>query len=385
LIEGSPGCGKTTLLKILALKILAGGGKVFYLPCSIVSKEFKNASLRTILKNFAQGSAPKSGSTKASVLILDGLDEASFDFSSRILSNAEDFQNVVVSSRNSFHTSIRGKSFRVSLSPFSDHERNLFFEKWFKNSTDLIAQAKHLIKTYPDIEIHTRLPLIATITVALLQNGMVPRTRAEIYSFRLELLLSKWDRFRGVDRLYVDNPDAKRRFLRHLAFQIHSSANRRRQVSLNEIKEIYENSLGTWGYKIDRNQLLNDLIVGSGVLFEEGESTYSLGHLTFQEHLVAEYLVETFSTEKISRLLGNDWWREPLNFYASIKGDITALIDYSINSLDYLAHVRQLADMALYAPYTGPGALHIVSESAQGVWLDESFENDVSNEDETID
>src|SRR5205823_9341729 len=203
----------------------------------------------------------------------------------------------------------------------------------FRNDANLVAQAQALINEYPDIDLHTRLPLIATITVALLLNGIVPKTRAEIYAYRLELLLSKWDHFRGVKRLYVDNPDAKRRFLRELAYRLHSALGRRRHVTLSQLISIYEQSLGAWGYNIDYRQLMNDLVIGSGVLIEEPVGYFSLGHLTFQEHLAAEYMVEKLSVEAVANLVGNDWWHEPLNFYASIKGDITALVNHMMGGV----------------------------------------------------
>ena len=108
-----------------------------------------------------------------------------------------------------------------------------------------------IIDKYPDIEEHTKLPLIATIVVSLLQNGLTPKTRAEVYDFRLNLLLSNWDRLRGVRRLAVDNPDAKRRFLRHLAYTIHALPERRRTFDLNDIQTAYEFALGRWGYNYD--------------------------------------------------------------------------------------------------------------------------------------
>lgn|GEM_PF-3348750 len=392
LVEGPPGCGKTTLLRTLAIKLLTDNRKVFYLACSTVSKRYKKAPLSNILKSFARGSSKKTSRMRDSVLILDGLDEASFDMSRLVFAGSKAFRNIVVSSRSSFQTMVRAESFRVVLSPFNNSERDLFFEKWFRNSPELISQVRELIEKYPDIDLHTRLPLIATIMVALLQNGIVPKTRAEIYAYRLELLLSKWDHFRGVNRLYVDNPDAKRRFLRELAFFIHSSGERRRYVMLNHLKIIYERSLGAWGYKIDYRQLVNDLVVGSGVLLEDPTGYFSLGHLTFQEHLAAEYLVEKISVERVSRLIGSDWWHEPLNFYASIKGDITDLIDHMMSGVDYMAQIRQLAEMAAYAPYTSPGALQCLTESLMELHGGKSLErkrqalqNDLDNNEEEDD
>jgi TIR domain/NACHT domain len=366
LVEGPPGCGKTTLLRILAINLLGKKHNVLYLQCSNISSTHKKKTLMEIVQEFAYESDKRESMYKESILVIDGLDEAPFDLSEKITLEYEKFANVIVSTRSAFETIIRNKFFHVALSPFNNRERDLFFEKWFKDEPELLIQAKELIKKYPDIDFHTRLPLIATITVALLQNGVIPKTRAETYGFRLDLLLSKWDKFRGVKRLFVDNPDAKRRLLRELAYNIHSSKARRRNIKLEELRDVYEKALGTWGYNVNFDKILHDLVVGSGVLIQERPGEYSFGHLTFQEHLVGEYIAKNFATKGIASLLGNDWWREPLNFYASIEGDITDLINYMMSDLDYLSHVKQLAKMTFYAPYTSPGAVqtlnHILME-----------------------
>src|SRR5205807_2707432 len=117
-----------------------------------------------------------------------------------------------------------------------------------------------------------------------------PKTRAEIYGMRLDLLLAGWDRARQVRRLIVDAPDAKRRFLRYVAFSIHSQTSRQRLIMRDQLRTIYDHSLGLWGYDHQFDQIIDDLVVGSGVLLQERVGVYSFGHLTFQEHLAGEYI-----------------------------------------------------------------------------------------------
>lgn len=375
LIEGPPGCGKTTLMRMLVVDLLSKNRQVRYVAAFNITPKDSRSSLKDIVQTYSQGSIGRSKDLKSAVLIIDGLDEAPFDLSGRILSSYLSFARVVVSARSTFSTSVRSEFFHIALSPFSKAERDQFFENWFKNDPLLIAQARDLISKYRDIDTHTRLPLIATIVVALLQNGIAPRTRSEIYAFRLDLLLSRWDRLRGVKRLLIDNPDAKRRFLRELAYHMHANYERRRNIDVGELRDVYERSLGSWGYRVSYEKILKDLVVGSGVLAEESPGVYSFGHLTFQEHLAGEHICKNYSIEQIAHLLGSDWWREALNFYASIKGDITELIDHMMSGLAYLAHVRQLAEMTHYAPYTSTGAVQslqdILKDSSDSNWIDD--------------
>jgi hypothetical protein len=362
LVEGMPGCGKTTLLKMLTLSVMGRRGDVIHIRCSEIGEEYISYDLDTILRKCGKGGTD---ATPGTLLIVDGLDEAAFDISGLLLEARERGLRIVASTRSAYHTRLRSTAFVVALAPFSSRERDAFFDKWFGSENELREQARDLVQTYRDIDIHTRLPLIATITGALLQSGIAPRTRSEIYGFRLDLLLSRWDKSRGVNRLNIDNPDAKRRFLRFLAHELHCAKPRKRTITSDELGNVYEKSLGEWGYRVGVKRVLDDLVLGSGVLFEERKELYSLGHLTFQEHLVAEYIVREYSEERIANLLGEDWWREPLRFYASMKGDIGNLLNYVMTSTQSLAYSKQLLGLARAAPYTAAGAVDAFLELAR--------------------
>jgi hypothetical protein len=174
---------------------------------------------------------------------------------------------------------------------------------------------------------------------------------------RLDLLLSRWDKARGVRRFAVDMPDAKRRFLRRLAYAMHASSKRRRMVTQDDLEAVYADSLGKWGYDQRFEDVLEDLVMGSGLLVQERPGVYSLGHLTFQEHLAGEYLSNSCTVAQVAERFNDDWWREPLNFYACIKGDITELVDRLLSWRRFGGQSEQLREMLTYAPYTSPGII----------------------------
>lgn len=366
LVEGLPGCGKTTLLRKIFVSSLKSNIPAIYLSCSSIDRKFKNKSLSEIIErqaiNYQNISNENLGNC---VLILDGLDESPFNLSDKIINEKLAVGKIVLSSRSSYITNLRKDFVSIKLAPFTHRERDEFFVNFFRQNTNDIDNVKKLCEKYPDIDYHTRLPLIASITAALLQNGYVPTTRTEIYNFRLDLLLSKWDNIRGVKRIEIDNPSAKKRFLTHLAYHVHISENRRRNIHEKDLLEVYDRSLGKAGYTWDFDTFINDLIKGHGLLFKISWDSYSFGHLSFQEHLVGEYLFETFSPAAIEQFLGNDWWQEPLIFWSSRKGDITELFEACMENPYYHAHVKQLKKMADCAPYTSPGIFDIFEESGQ--------------------
>jgi len=130
--------------------------------------------------------------------------------------------------------------------------------------------------------------------------------------------------------------------------------------------------LGKWGYDQSFQDVLNDLIISSGVLVEERSGVFSFGHLTFQEHLAGEYLAYSCTPRQVAAKYGDDWWREPLNFYACIKGDLTELAECLIYLGEFSGSSKQLAEMLTYAPYTSPGIM-------------EAFGTDSVEEDEDLD
>lgn len=357
LIEGMPGCGKTTLLKKLGRELLKQKKELWYVRCCSVGHEFKRKQLHDIIKTIGITCSRRSIPGKHSIIILDGLDEASFDLAKHIIKDASKYSKIIASSRTAYETAlIQAECFRIGLALFTPDERNMFFQKFFQNEPDLLSQAQELIKKYSDIDFHTRLPLIATIVVGLVSKGFHPTKKAEIYDMRLDLLLLEWDTVKGVSRIQIRDNEPKKRFLEFLAYKVHSFDGRCRMFDEHVIEDVYEAALGNRAHELDYEKMMRDLVVASGILVRERKGVYSFGHLSFQEHLAGRYIKEWLNVKDIYDLLGDDWWREPLNFYASLKGDITDLAQY-MQEQGGISEQRYLKEMIKYAPYTSRGAI----------------------------
>lgn len=361
LIEGQPGCGKTTLLRRLFVSLLEEKRSAVYVPCCKIDKSHIDGSLNKIIEKYGVGYAMGDDSSDLEVVILDGLDEAPFDLLDLISKVGDLYNNIVISSRSSYCTTIRGKYFNVMLAPFNTTERDAFFKKMLSDDEATYNKALHLFEEYPDVDEHTKLPLIATLTVSLLKSDIEPTTRSEIYNYRLKLLLSKWDHAKNVTRIKTDNPSAKLRFLEFLAFQTHSAKQRKRFFSESEMEDAFGKSLGSWGSKSDYDDFFHDLVKCNGIIHKISDNLYSFGHLSFQEHLAGEYLNKNSTVETIWSYLGNDWWCEPINFWASTRGSVTDLLDLIMDKpVHSRVDLKQLKEVIQYAPYTSPGAVDII-------------------------
>lgn len=65
----------------------------------------------------------------------------------------------------------------------------------------------------------------------------------------------------------------------------------------------------------------------------------------------------------VGHRVGDPWWREALNFWASIRGSIDDLLELLQKDERLIPHAQQVAEMAKYAPFTSPGAMEALRDS----------------------
>jgi hypothetical protein len=364
-VQGAPGAGKTTFARRLAISLLRNSQRVLFVPCSAVTPNLKNATLSDIAVKCSAPGTPTAWTLRNSVVIVDGLDEAPFDLSSAILADSKKCKHgIVATARAAFPTQLREDFATLEISGFTASDRNSFFQKWFKDDVGRRAAAERLVASYDDIDQHTRLPLIATLVAALVENDYAPTTRAEIYAQRLDLLLERWESVKGLRRLTVPKK-SQLRFLKHLAFIVHRrAAGRASRFGWDEIRDAFSTGLGRLGDQLDPEDLVNKLVVVSGVLQSDGKN-FTFGHLSFQEHLTGWYLVDYAKVDLVESLLGKQWWAEALNFYAGIGQDITELIERCEVRGSTPVHAAQLRTMLQHAPHTGSVAAEVLESTRQ--------------------
>jgi hypothetical protein len=176
----------------------------------------------------------------------------------------------------------------------------------------------------------------------------LPTNEVEMYEERFQLLLGRWEQAKGIVPLSSGRRRAYMQFLMELANHLHERQSRSaKRESVLRFAEYFRNE-NLYGFPKD---LINDCL-HRGVLVIDSDDSISFGHLVYQEFLVAKWLCEQQPVKLILAKLLVPWWRNALNFYAVLKGNISSLVKegadcgLSVNALNRLEEMLELAPLS---------------------------------------
>ena len=285
MIFGKPGAGKTTFLKHLAIQCVEGRFKPKLVPLFIPLKEFVEAPgqpslLNYLIQLFARyGVEPKTkikiglftklfGHYSTAVelflhqgrvlLLLDGLDEVKEFDKSRVLQQIKSFANqfrknpFIITSR----ITDKGYTFEqfteVEVADFDDKQIKTFATKWFQPKQDMVKAETFMERLNQDKnirELSTSPILLTLLCFVFEESGTFSSNRAELYKEGLDVLLSKWDMKRDIQRCQAYKQlslKQKEDLLSQIAFNTFELGTyffKKKSVE-REINEYIRNSLG---------------------------------------------------------------------------------------------------------------------------------------------
>lgn len=374
-VIGPPGCGKTTLLRHVALTLAANRQRRqrvrAYAPVLLFLRDHTAAVTRPdppplgrLLQDyFGDGGAfaglkPPAGwfekQLKAGkcLVLLDGLDEVAEVSQRRAVSAWVDTQirtypraRFVLTARPQGYTDapLERADVVLEVQPFDAAQVWCFVENWYLANEAMssggrvdagvrrraLDEAKDLmrrLRAVPALSALTVNPLLLTmIAMVHRYRGALPGSRVGLYSSICEVLLERWRQVRGIRDRYDLKAEQKLVVLRPLA--AHMMESRLRDIKTEDALPVITPPLERVGVPPeDAADFLTNLQDTSGLMVERESGLWSFAHLTFQEYLTAAHWLERKGADADWRaLVGDAWWHETLRLYAA-QGDATPLV-----------------------------------------------------------
>lgn len=357
LIQGDPGSGKTTLLKHFAYSVIQTGGKDIpdinlynVLPILVLLKEMKAFFAQAGDKTGMSGedilawyNCSKMGGILSAgqleqflkagkaIILLDGLDECESRYRDRVVDafcnlrpKYKDTKVVITSRPHGITGSAVNKcsSNKISILPLDTDQVKLFINKWFtyfypgssglgrKNAQAMIQE----IQGHQAIGNLIPNPLMLTAVCILYHDGKeLPEQRAELYKKFIDNMLYR--RF--------PDPEEVHDFLKTLAFRMHTknlkAVDKHIVISILGGKIKKKDDETDAEHKRRTEKHFDQLEPKCGLLrYDNGQ--YSFRHLTFQEFLTAQYMMDNYSDyiQAVRPFWEDEWYKEVVELFVSL-------------------------------------------------------------------
>ncbi|MCI0387473.1 MAG: TIR domain-containing protein [Acidobacteria bacterium] len=332
-IAGAPGCGKTTLMRWLALQVCDNDSKripIFVELKGLNQESFKSASVRleSVLFDHAVSETLKSLDATERlqsefarrlksgeiVALLDGLDEVRgweyfHHLCDAINRFAEDHgDNLIIFSSRPFALRDRrfGKAEEMEIAPFKHDQIALFLDHYYGEDEGRKLLPKLMS---PDLRDLVSVPtLIGAIIRRIRQSGKVETDRLKLYEAIVADLAWKFDSAKNVSRFKQNDEAAAMRrqdFLARLAFtrlfdeSLDQGKNAERLAfTTDDIKIAAQRFCRENRLNVDPYELATD-VIATPLLAEMAEDVWKFSHLTLQEYLAARALAAHPDCENI--------------------------------------------------------------------------------------
>jgi predicted NACHT family NTPase len=340
MVLGGPGIGKSTFLRKIGLEALKLDGYIQRkcIPVFLELKKFREETLdieQEIVKEFdicqfpAAAALVKSALDEGKLLILlDGLDEVPSRNLDKVIDHIENFVDKY--SQNSFVASCRIAAYRssfrrfrdVTIADFDDDQIEQFIKRWFSSTEDqslevaekyweMLNQSEH--KATKEL---AQTPLLLTFLCLIYdRKQMLPSKRSTLYGNALDIILYEWSAQKRIGRdsfhekLY---PDLEKILLAEIAYESFRQDELffSKETITTHISNFLADTIENPKY-LNADAVLTAIVVQQGILVKRATDAYSFSHLTLQEYLTAQHIVEKQLEEGLVRAhLTDESWRE---------------------------------------------------------------------------
>ncbi len=356
-VLGKPGAGKTTFLQHLAMQCNRGSFAANRVPIFVTLRDFADearAAGEFSLLRYLRDEFLTSGFADSSVLetllqagkvllLLDGLDEVLTQERRIIVQEirrlSEKYQQnlFVVTCRTATKAASLRRFTDVEMAPFTSDQMAAFAQKWFATLTkttlqDGQAQAVQFVKKLNLAE-NTPFRRLAVTPLFLhlacwvfYHQGKFPAKRSEFYKQCLDLLLSKWDETKGIERDEMSHGfllPQKLKLLSQLATVTFEQGDYFFAQQFIEqhisayLSDLPNASTEPEVLQLESEGILQAIELQHGLLTERVQGIFSFSSLTFQEYFTARKIVASHNLqasnqalEQLVRHLTEPRWRE---------------------------------------------------------------------------
>ncbi|MBW4428409.1 MAG: NACHT domain-containing NTPase [Nostoc desertorum CM1-VF14] len=342
-VLGKPGAGKTTFLQHLAIQCNRGKFAANRVPIFVTLRDFADES-RVVgefhLLNYICEDFLTCGISDPSVLetlllsgrvllLLDGLDEVLHQQSKGVVNEirrlSEKYQKnmFVVTCRTAAKALNLRRFTDVEIAPFSQEQIVAFAQKWFtavtkKNIQDQQEQAFEFTRKLglPENLQFQRLavtPLFLHLVCWVFHHqNKFPTQKAAFYKQCLDLLLSKWDETKAIERDEVYEGfllPQKLKLLSQVASATFEQGNYFFEQRIVEqyirdyIGDLPNASTEPEKLELDSEGVLQAIELQHGLLAERVRGIFSFSYLTFQEYLTARKIVASYNLQALEQPL----------------------------------------------------------------------------------
>ncbi|WP_204150717.1 NACHT domain-containing protein [Leptolyngbya sp. CCY15150] len=412
MVLGAPGIGKSTFLRKLGMEALKPDSQLQkgQIPVFIELKTMKDPGLNlveVIAKEFEVCGFPAAQDftncaiSQGKLLILfDGLDEVPTLNLNHVTECIENFvdqydQNCFVAScRIAAYKSSFRRFTDVTIAEFDDEQIEQFIRRWFHSDLDnrektadkywqLLSQPEH--KATKEL---AQTPLLLTFLCLVYDREQIlPPNRSTLYGDALNILMKEWSAQKRLERdpIYEGfHPDLEKELLAQIAYDSFKQDQlffSKKDIT-ERIAEFLADTLNAPKH-LDGAAVLKAIEVQQGILVERATNTYSFSHLTIQEYLTAQYIVDQgLVDELVEQHIIDKRWREVFLLVAGLlRGRIQTLLSKMEKSAGvYAAKSQKVENLIAWAQYitdtqnaslnTRAAALSIASASNRNIDID---------------
>lgn len=392
MILGKPGSGKTTFLKRLAMWCRTSKqGLDDKVPIFITLKEFADDQRKheTLIDFVAdsyelqESAAVLKALLKAgqALVMLDGLDEIQNAEHERVLiairefSRKYDQNQIIITCRIAATEYIFEQFTEVQMADFNNQQIQNFANKWFLTHSPEKVDAdgkstvgrffwKELSQNEPVRKLAMTPLLLTLLCLEFGEDLSFPSSSADLYDRGLEILLSKWDKKRWIDRNQIYKKltvSRKKALLAQLAWSTFEKGDYffKKSVAEKHISQYIQSLPGASEDEdvllLDSTAILDAIEAHHGLLSQRATNIYSFSHRTFHEYFAASKIEESknISEDLLGKLHEKRWYNffillfekldcpDQLILYAKHKNDSSiSSRDKLIDFLEKIEHDR---------------------------------------------